>query len=63
MMAGFRLLKKDFTSSRFLIRYRTQELLVYPKETWHTLASYATLAERDEALTALLESDFWTVEV
>lgn len=63
MMAGFRLLSKDAAGGRWLIRYRTQELLVYPEDTWRTLASYATLAERDEALEALLESDFWSVEV
>lgn len=63
MMAGFRLLRTESAGGRFLIRYRTHELLVYPEDTWRTLASYATLAERDEALEALLESDFWSVEV
>lgn len=63
MMAGFRLLRTGSAEGRFLIWYRTQELLVYPEYTWRILASYTTREERDAALEALLESDFWSVEV
>lgn len=63
MMAGFRLLSKDAAGGRWLIRYRTQELLVFQEGTWRTLASYGTMQERDEALAALLGSDFWSVEI
>lgn len=63
MMAGFRLLRTGSAGGRFVIWYRTQELLVYPENTWRTLASYTTRKERDAALEALLKSDFWSVEI
>ena len=64
MMAGFRLLRTESAGGRFLIRYRDRGLFeAYGGDSWRTLASYATLAEQDEALEALLESDFWSVEV